>query len=980
MNEHRGTNFKIFIPAIFLSLLVGAISWMLSFFILLAAVMVKSWYDFIRPALPGSKANKPITEEGKKEESLLKVNRLYSLLSALNQMIVRTRDEESLFREVCQIAIDVGKFRMAWIGLKHKETNEIVPQAFSGFEMGYLSQIKITDQPGDPNGQGPTGTAFKSGKCVVCHDISSDPKMSIWKKEAIGRGYYSSISLPIFKLKEIAGVFTIYATLTHFFDDMEVQLMVQAAADVSFALDVLEKDKQRNAAEEEVVRSEKRYHTLAEISPVGIFHAAADGTTTYVNPKWSEIAGIAVDQALGHQWTNAVHPEDREKVQEGWKELTLGKSQVLSEFRFLRSDGTIAWVIAQSAADYDAARGTVGFVGTITDITNRKQAEEEMENNERRFRALIENSTDGLTVLARDGVVLDMGPSGKRILGYDAEAIVGKARADLIHPDDFPKVHNAFIEVMKFPGQIETIEYRHIMPNCESKWLECSFNNLLDKPYLNAVVLNYRDITARKHAELQIKESEDKYRQAQAIGKLGHWELDLVSDKLYWSDEIYSIFGLGKNEFGNRYESFLATVHPDDRVGFEKAQRELLAGTKSMDVVHRIIIATGEVKYVHEIAAVTTDESGRVIRLTGTVQDITLLIKARNEILLEKQLSDSVINSLPGIFYLYTREGHFLRWNNNFELVTGYTAGEIMDMQPLDFFDAGEKEMMAETIEEVFRQGKSSAEARFHLKNRQKIPYYFTGRAIEYDGRRCLIGVGIDISVRVSAQEQMTETSEQLRQLAAHLQDIREEERVSMAREIHDELGQQLTGLKMDIYWLKDELTPAHENIEAQLAVILKLIDQTINTVRKIASALRPSILDDLGIEEALKSYCREFQDRFGLTVSCKIDLAGIQLPPKISISLFRIVQESLTNIARHAEASNVYVSLLVVNENLELLIRDNGKGFDLNAISGKKTLGLLGIRERVYVLEGDYRVHSLPGAGTAISVSIQLSKIRTNP
>ncbi|MDR3713515.1 MAG: PAS domain S-box protein [Puia sp.] len=853
MNEYRGTSFMIFIVALLLSLLAGSISWMLSFFILLAAILLKSGYDYKRSRLPEKEWIEPITDYRKTEEKLLKVNRLYSFMSALNQMIIRTRDEESLFKEVCQIAIDVGKFRMAWVGIKHPEQNEIAPLVFSGFETGYLSQIKIVCKPDDPNGNGPTGTAIKTGRCVVCNDISIDPGMNIWKKEAAERGYCSSISLPICKGGEIAAALTLYAPITDFFDETEVQLLLQAAADVSFALDVLERDRQRIAAEDEVLRSEKR------------------------------------------------------------------------------------------------------------------------------FRALIENSTDGLTVLSQDGVVLEMGPSGKRILGYDAEAIVGKVRVDLIHPDDVTRVHSAFLEVINFPRQIKTIEYRHVMPNGDFKWLECSFNNLLDKPYLNAIVLNYRDISGRKQAESKMQESEGKYRKAEAIGKMGHWERDLVSDKLYWSDEIYRIFGLSKNELDNRYEMFLSTVHPDDRRAFEKAQEELVAGTKSMDIVHRIITGAGATKYVHEIAEAIASDSGEIIRLSGTVQDITLLARARDEILVEKQLSDSIINSLPGAFYLYTREGRFLRWNNNFEQVTGYTAAEIRAMHPLDFFDGGEKEMMAEKIDEVFRQGHSTAEAQFHLKNRNKIPYYFTGRAIEYDGRPCLLGVGIDISERVSAQEKMKETSEQLRKLAAHLQDIREEERVSMAREIHDELGQQLTGLKMDIYWLKDELVPKDEKTEAQMTAILKLTDQAINSVRRIASALRPSILDDLGLEEAMKAHCREFQARFGLAVSCRIDLAGIQLPGKTAIGLFRIFQESLTNIARHAEASKVYVSLRVVKGNLELLVRDNGKGFDITATSGKRTLGLLGMRERVYMLDGNYRVHSVPGAGTEIHVGISLSKIRTN-
>jgi len=793
-----------------------------------------------------------ITDNMDIEEKLRKANRLYSFTSMVNQMIVRVKDEETLFKEACKVAVNEGQFRMAWVGMADAETKRIVPVMYAGVEMGYLSKIKIIHGSEDRERNGPAATAFKERRYVVCNDIQHDPLMEPWRDAALERGYHSSIGLPIFKLGEVVGVLSLYSSVTHYFDDAEIALLQETASNISFAMDVFEKERQRKMAEEAVIRSERRYQTLAEISPVGIFHTDPIGYATYLNSKWSEIAGMTRERGLGYGWKDALHPEDKEKMLAGWEEVLSGKRVAISEFRFLRPDGSVAWVIGQAVAGLDEGGGVLGFVGTLTDITNRKQA------------------------------------------------------------------------------------------------------------------------------ELRIWESEEKYRKAQAIGKMGHWDWNLLTDQVDWSDEMYRIFDVDKNAFGNRHEAFWNALHADDRDKFEKAEKDAIAGRKTLDIVHRIVTGRGVIKYIHDIAESVKDEKGNIIRLTGTVQDITLLERARNEILIEKQLSDSIINSLPGAFYLYTREGLFLRWNHNFESVTGYTAEEIKTMRPLDFFDTGEKPIIADKIEEVFREGQATAEANFLLKYGSKIPYYFTGRAIGYEGKLCLMGVGIDISQRVLAQEQMKETSEQLRQLAAHLQDIREEERAAIAREVHDELGQQLTGLKMDIYWLKDELVGENSDIIIQIDSILKLINQIINSVRKIASALRPPILDDLGLEDALRAYCREFQGRFGVEVEWKINLKGAQLSPKISIGLFRIFQESLTNVARHAEASKVFVSLLLKEQQVVLSIRDNGKGFNLENVTKKSTLGLLGMKERVHMLEGKCLIRSHTG-GTEIEVTVPLNKVLTS-
>lgn len=229
-----------------------------------------------------------------------------------------------------------------------------------------------------------------------------------------------------------------------------------------------------------------------------------------------------------------------------------------------------------------------------------------------------------------------------------------------------------------------------------------------------------------------------------------------------------------------------------------------------------------------------------------------------------------------------------------------------------------------------------------------------------------------DVTQRKEAEEKLNESLEQIRLLASHLQDVREEERSAMAREIHDELGQQLTGLKMDIAWISRK-TADDEKVQQKIKGTMELMDTMVKTVRKIATDLRPSVLDDLGLVEAMGWQSKEFEKRSGISVEFSWDETGIPIPGNIAIALFRTYQESLTNVARHAAATRVDTRLTRYNNHLNLTITDNGKGFDILRAGYKKTLGLLGMKERALMIGGTYDITSQPGQGTTVLVSVPL-------
>ena len=226
----------------------------------------------------------------------------------------------------------------------------------------------------------------------------------------------------------------------------------------------------------------------------------------------------------------------------------------------------------------------------------------------------------------------------------------------------------------------------------------------------------------------------------------------------------------------------------------------------------------------------------------------------------------------------------------------------------------------------------------------------------------------------------LLESREQLRQLSARLRDVLEEERSRISREIHDELGQSLTGMKMDITHVQKQLQPDQQALRDRLNVTSRLIDDTIKTVRRIASDLRPGILDDLGLVAALEWQCSQFEERTGVPCELVSEPANIELPRETATVLFRIAQEALTNVARHANATQVTVSLILDEENLDLEVSDNGRGISDTDLQMSKSLGLLGITERARLLGGAAEIKGAPGKGTTVLVRLGRRQIDSAP
>jgi hypothetical protein len=222
-------------------------------------------------------------------------------------------------------------------------------------------------------------------------------------------------------------------------------------------------------------------------------------------------------------------------------------------------------------------------------------------------------------------------------------------------------------------------------------------------------------------------------------------------------------------------------------------------------------------------------------------------------------------------------------------------------------------------------------------------------------------------------ERQVQERTEQLRQLSAHQLEVREQEQLRISREIHDELGQQLTGLKMDVVWLSKKVPSDNDTIKAKFATLLELLDEMVKTVRRISTGLRPAALDDFGLLPAIEWHGAEFETRFNIPVQLSMPEQSPVIPAEKATAIFRVYQEALTNVARHSGATKVDVRIDCKEDKFVMTIADNGKGFEAGVAGKKKTLGVLGMRERVINIGGQYEIAGSPGSGTTVSVVVPL-------
>ncbi|MEI2737939.1 MAG: PAS domain S-box protein [Chitinophagaceae bacterium] len=675
--------------------------------------------------------------------------------------------------------------------------------------------------------------------------------------------------------------------------------------------------------------------------------------------------------ATGTNILKILPPDKRESIKRNYDLVFTGER---IEYEISNNiDNKLIWKLVNYIPVSDEKGIITGAYITTKDITERKKAEEEIVKTNARFQIVTRATSDIVWDWNIKDNSLWWNDNYYATLGYrkQKEIVSIEEWYGRIHPDDFKRIKDYIHRTIEGEASFWRDEYRY-------KKSDGSYLHILDRGYIirgnegkaYRMIGSMVDMTPIYNVQRKITESENRLRTI----------LDTDPECIKLMDAECRLLDINKAGLemieadsleGTLGKSLLPVVAEEQKDAAVQLIKNVFEGMSGR-LEFEMIALKGTHRWCEISAVPFRDTDGKIISALGVTRDITQKKKAEIELRQNEEKYRTLIEQAVDAIALYDTSGKVLDVNTGSVNLLGYSKEELVNMSLREILT--EDEIRDNPVRyDVLEQGKSTVKQR---KMRRK-----DGTVVETevrsqqlpDGR--FLSVIRDLTERIKAEKELAESYEAIRKLTSYLQNIREEERTNIAREIHDELGQQLTVLKMDVSWLRKKILVQDEPVKLKLKELTTMLDETVKTVRRISSELRPSLLDDLGLIAAMEWQLSEFEKRSGLITSFIHSGEDLQLPDTIKTALFRIFQESLTNVARHSHAKRVTVSIAQKDDNILLSIADNGKGFDKQKVADKRTFGILGMKERIVMIGGRYEIRSHPGKGTEVIVQVPLNK-----
>jgi PAS domain S-box-containing protein len=708
-------------------------------------------------------------------------------------------------------------------------------------------------------------------------------------------------------------------------------------------------------AEEALRRSRERFELAARAADEVIWEQDFSTGMTWWSPRLERVLGYAPTAARMDEewWRENIHPDDCDRVMLGWRRAVEGGEQHWAdEFRLRGSHAEYVVVSTLGYIVRDAAGKALRMVGALTDLTFRKQAEAVAG----RYLALIESSEDAIISTDLDGVVETWNLAAERLYGYPADEILGRQIA-VLEPAERAGEGAALRERLtrgERPPPYETTRRRRDGSLVEiSTLLSPIFDREGQLVGVSAVV---RDITERVRAAAAL----ERLASFPQLNPTPIVEVDASGNVTYMNPAAErSLPDLRRGVRGHPFLSgawALARQPAGERLGL--CARE---------------VQVGATWYLQNLS-VLPDRSH--LRIYAT--DVTERRRAEDAVRESERQFRTVLDRMRLIGLGLDTSGRITYCNDYLAEVSGWPREELIGSDYFARFLQPRDPAIG-----VFERAMAAGEVPAHHRNEiltrdglvRKIEWNNT-LLRDSDGRLTgIVSIGEDVTERARAELELLRSQEELRALAGHLESAREEERARMARGIHDELGQMLTALRLDLSWLATRLREPTPAVKRKIGEMIVMTDDTIEAGRRIVADLRPPILDDLGLVPAVQWYVEHLGKRAGLHIRLLADGGEPKLDPRLAVAGYRIVQEALTNVARHARARNVEVRVGAGGGSLVLEVRDDGCGIPASAASDPRSFGIAGMRERARSSGGTLEISGNAGAGTLVRVAIPIER-----
>ena len=732
---------------------------------------------------------------------------------------------------------------------------------------------------------------------------------------------------------------------------------------------------ERKYIEDEMRINKARLELALSASGQGLWDWDIPSDTTFLSDEYYKLTGYTAGQVIPNLafFKSIMHPDDYPVVEKAMSEHIAGMTEYsVIEYRMTTKQGILKWIKGiGKVVEWDADGNPLRMMGIISDISEQKNIEAALRLSEERMRVGLKAAN--IAVFNQD-LNLRYTWICQPQLGYTYEEVIGCTDAELLPPEAAKHVKELKQRVL------DTGRKEHAEISVASDGVTAIYD-FVAEPIVNehgeiiGLTGASHDITKFKYAEEQVRKSESEFRMlAESMPQIV-WITRPDGWNTYFNQRWIDFTGLSLEEsYG---EGWIKPFHPEDKQKAWEAWQNAIQNGTVYSLECRLRGKDGVYVWWLIRGVPVHDERGKVVKWFGTCTDINESKRVETELRQSEEKWRSLFAILPVGVSVLDENHNLFEFNSALEKILDLTGKDLLDkrFQRRTYIHTDKTIMLPEEYASTraLREQKNIEHVEMGIvkENGETIWTDVSAALLPFRDGTAVV-VTTDITERKLVETELKKSKDQLEQLYKRLNQIREEERAFISREIHDELGQLLTALKMELNRIRDEVNVSPDS-KNRLLGALKLVNELIKKTQKLSSDLRPGILDDLGLIPAIEWYSQEFQKRTSIVCCLELEEVGIT-QSEISLALFRILQEALTNIIRHANAKKATIHLYSSSDQLCLVISDNGVGIDEEKIHAKESLGLNGVRERLKQFNGNLQVISVKNKGTQLTISIPAS------
>lgn len=691
----------------------------------------------------------------------------------------------------------------------------------------------------------------------------------------------------------------------------------------------------QEAARETLRRNSEQLELITSSSPAYHFEIDVSGTILFA-PR--ALPGSATASPVGMNIASFLPEGSKERLHAAIAEARRTSSPVSLECPITAASGDTK-IFSLTISPLAARTTQEHLLVTAMEITTLRKAESTAQFQSRLLDAVEQ------AVIATDieGAIIYWNRAAARMYGWSSEEVIGKNVLSIVLDESAREEAQGIMACVREGGTCSR-EFRVQTKDGKTLPALVSLSPIREKgEAVSGIISVSFDLTAQKTAEEELKKWNQRFALIAKASNDAVWDWDLTTNKLWWSETYYRIYG-----YPQQTEETLGAwemhIHPEDR---ERVVRGLEAAiahkAPAWSDEYRFQHADGSISYVGDRGFVLYDDTGTPVRMLGSMVNVSsqklaeldqrYLAEERQKLIQQLRFQ---FERMPIGYLLLDPHAQITEWNPACERMFGYSRAEVIGRSIYELIVSPRaRDAHVRFLQEIKAgtQTLTATHQNITKEGRTILCEWFTTPMREEDGTLTgIMAMVQDITDRRQAEEELKNSNIKLRHLSAYLQSIREEERKHIAREIHDELGQELTALKMQAAFLQkaiarlDATAPKSDLLELTNS-LTAMSDSAIKTVRRIATELRPDVLDKMGLIDALKWQAQEFEKRTGVPCTFTSRFDQWEFPDDVATALFRIFQEALTNVSRHAAATRVSAELALSNGWVELRVQDNGRG-----------------------------------------------------